>query len=223
MQRLVAPDQRADALRAADLVRRKRQQIGAQIALISQRNSSRAPGPHRHAGGRPPHAPGRRPRDRLKDAGLVVGEHQRDQRRGLPGARERLRQRRQIDARRRAVTATCSTMRGRKPPARQHRRMLDRRDQQPVAGRAAGPDRRRQRQHVGLGAARGEHHIARLGADQRRDLPRAPPRPGGARRGPSACTEDGLPTRSSAASHGGARLRAQRRGRIPVEIDAVQS
>ena len=38
---------------------------------------------------------------------------------------------------------------------------------------------------------------------------------------PSACTEDGLPTTSSAAAWRGARLRPQRRGGIPVEIDAL--
>ena len=61
-----------------------------------------------------------------------------------------------------------------------------------------GSARRRERQHVGLGAARGEHHVARLGADQRGDLlARLLDSRRAAR--PSAWTEDGLPARSSAA------------------------
>jgi hypothetical protein len=46
--RLVGQHQRADALRAADLVRRKRHQIGAERIDIA-RDAARAPGPHRHA------------------------------------------------------------------------------------------------------------------------------------------------------------------------------
>ncbi len=100
-----------------------------------------------------------------------------------------------------------------KPAAGAHRGMLDRRHQQ--LGRAGafrrGLDRRRQRQHVGLGAARGEEHVAGRAADQRRDLVRAPVRPGAARRGlrhaprtdcrepPAAPAAPGAPPRASGA------------------------
>ena len=75
----IAADQRTDALRAADLVRRQRHQIGAERLEIT---GDAARPLHRvdmqEAAGRMHDR--RRLRDRLDHAGLVVGEHQRDQR-----------------------------------------------------------------------------------------------------------------------------------------------
>ena len=74
-----APDERADALRPADLVGRERQQIGAERIDIAGDAPGRlhridmqqpAGGVHDRGG----------LRDRLHHAGLVVGEHDRDQR-----------------------------------------------------------------------------------------------------------------------------------------------
>ena len=79
--------------------------------------------------------------DRLDRAGLVVGQHDRDQRR-----RAAVEQRAQMhrDRRRRnGVTPMVPIASARKPPARQHRGMLDRRDQSAAATgcprRAASP------------------------------------------------------------------------------------
>jgi hypothetical protein len=160
-------------------------------------------------------------RNRLKGSGLVAGEHEGNQRPGsLPGERrETARERRQIDHagwRRRHPL----DRRGRKPAAGQHRRVLDGGDQQAAArgGAWSGAGQGRERQHVGLGSARGEHHVARLGGDQRRH--RAARVLAEAARGPAL----GMDRRRVAGSlerrdHDGARLVPQRRGRVPVEID----
>ena len=160
-------------------------------------------------------------RDRLHHAGLVVGEHQRHQR-----------PRRFGDAAAsaaRSIRPSASTgmssiaSRGNRPPARTEECSIA-----DIKSRVARPllvrglDRRRQRQHIGFGAARGEEHVA--------PAARRPARPPASRAcsirrraaRPSACTEDGLPGSASASRQ---RLRAprpQRRGGVPIEIAALQ-
>ena len=92
-----------------------------------------------------------RRRDGLNSAGFVVGGHQRDQRRRavFEGPTEPI----QIDQ---AIgrDAHPANQVGSKPPTRQHRGVLDGRDQQPL-GRLAthSPYAQPQRQRVGLGPA----------------------------------------------------------------------
>ena len=71
--------QRADALRAADLVGRERQQIGAQHGDIAIDAARRLHGIDMEQTARRMHDR-RGLRDRLNDAGFVIGEHQRNQR-----------------------------------------------------------------------------------------------------------------------------------------------
>ena len=92
---VVAPDQRAGALRAADLVRRRCVRRSAPSALISQ--AMRPGALHRvdmQQAARRMHDVGNL-RDRLDNAGLVVGEHHRNQR--PLGSRNARRERMQID------------------------------------------------------------------------------------------------------------------------------
>ena len=98
--------------------------------------------------------------------------------------------------------------------------MLDGRDQQKIPGTPVGAefDARGQGQHVGLGRTRGENHSARLGAHQCRDLcARA------FNQGPGGPTLRMHGRRIAAelagGNHRGTGLGAQRRRRIPVEID----
>ena len=83
-----------------------------------------------------------------------------------------------------------------------------------------GSARRRERQHVGLRAARGEHHVARLGSDQRGDLLARilDQPPGGAALGMHRGRIAGDLERGHG---GGARLLPQRSGCIPVEVDTL--
>ena len=122
-------------------------------------------------------------RNRLNDAGFVIGEHERNECPwSLEAARACASAARSI--RPSPVAGTRSTADGCKPPSRQHRRVLDRGHQQPLERLPMGSARRRERQHVGLRAARGEHHVARLSSNQRGDPRRGHPQSAAGRRGP---------------------------------------
>ena len=118
------------------------------------------------------------------------------------------------------VTPISSTIPAGKRPPPAHRRMLDRRDQKPRA--SAGMSSallvcRSQGQHVGLGRTRGEDDVARRGTDQRRHL--LPCELDQAARGPAlAMDRGGIAELVERRHHRGARLRAQRRRRVPVEV-----
>ena len=166
---IAAADQRAGALRAAELVRGKAHQIGAQLADIAI-DPARRPAPRRHAARRWRHARSSAiSRDRLDHAGLVVGEHHRDQRTLGPsnGASKSMKIDHAVAGHRQFLDRI-----GGKPPAAAHRRMLDRRDKQPVAQRLAPADldRRASAPACWLRWRRGEGDVLGLGADQRRDL-----------------------------------------------------
>ncbi len=111
--------------------------------------------------------------DRLHHPGLVVGRHDRDQRRwrALPFALgQPPLQGGKIDDAVRSYAEFVNPGR-RKTAAAAHRRVLDCRDQQALAAARlvlGGFKGRRQRQHVGFGRAGGEHDVAGLRSDQRR-------------------------------------------------------
>jgi len=95
--------------------------------------------------------------------------------------------------------------------------MLDGRDDEPLAPPATTSARRKS-QHIGLGPAGREHDVPRLGAHERGDLLAGPlddPPRGAAFGMDRGRVSDDVERRQ----HGGARRRAQRRGRIPVEVD----
>ena len=161
-------------------------------------------------------------RDRLDHAGLVVGEHERDQRPRTPARASALKpplERRQIDDPS-SVTGSSSTCSRSKAPARQHRRMLDRRDQQPVARRPAGSPTAMASAPAYWPRSPPEVKVTQRGSPPTRaaTLSRASSIDWRAAR-PSACTEEGLPASVERGQHRRPRLRAQRRRRIPVEID----
>ncbi len=196
---VVASHQRAGALRAAELVRRQADQVGAERRSGCNR-CARRPARRRHAA-----APlaawtmaamaaigWMTPVSLLASITDTSGRSARGQ---------AAFQRGQIEQ---AVAGDRQLLDrlGRKTAAAAHRRVLDGGDEQPVARRLAAAElqRRRQRQHVGLGGAGGEGDVT--------GGPRRPgPRPARAAFStsaraarPSAWTEEALPVRSSAAS-----------------------
>ena len=183
MNILTAADERADALRSADLVGRKRRS-SRRRARRYRRQYARAPAPRRR-GARPPAActiAAASATGCTTPVSLLASMSETSGRDALPGG---LGQRRKIDA---AVRRDGNILdrTARKAAAGPHRGMLDRRHQEPVARLlfVRGLDRRRQRQHIGLGPARGEEHVAGLRPDERRHLLRAPARPAAGQRGP---------------------------------------
>ncbi len=114
-------------------------------------------------------------RDRLDHAGLVVGEHDRDQR---AQSFRRVSREPALQRSRGRLAPPRSPERCRPHAARSGRRsrtdgcsIADTSSRsQPLATSVGPGEARRQRHHVRLGAARREHDVARLGADQRGDL-----------------------------------------------------
>ena len=155
-------------------------------------------------------------RDRLDHAGLVIGEHHRNKR--MLGPSKRASKSMKIDHTVAGDRQFFDRF-GRETPAAAHRRMLDRREKQPVAQglNAADLDRRGQRQHIGFGGATGEGDVLGLAAGQIRDFfpchfNELASRPSfGMDRGRIA----GQPQRGD---DGGVRLLPQRGGGIPVEV-----
>ena len=189
--------QRADPLRAANLVRRQRHQIGTQIVDIES-EFFQTPGSRRHAAARPPDARVRRPAAigcsapvsllasiTETSAGGAFGEHARSWSRSTTPSRVTpMRSMRSAANRPPASTEACS--------------IAETTADQPACrpSRAA----RRQRQRIGLGPTGGE---IRRSAARRRPPPRSLARASSTSRRaarPSAWTDDGLPPRSIAAA-----------------------
>ena len=139
-------------------------------------------------------------RDRLHDAGLVIGEHERNQRPRRFGDGRRPSAARSSRPSRIDRDSSIAS-RAKRPPARTETcSIAESRSSSRGRFSPATLDRRRQRQHIGFGAARGEKHVARPRADQRRHLlARLLDRRRAAR--PSAWTEEGLPGSASAAAN----------------------
>ena len=163
-------------------------------------------------------------RDRLDHAGLVVGVHDGDEH-PLATPIEFLDPRLeppQIDNPVRSYGDFLNLI-SREPPAAADGGVLDRAHQHTVepATVARTLDGRAERQRVGLGSARGEHHVAGLGTDQRGDLlPRHLDQVAGR---PALTMDRGRITDLiESRQHGGACHRAQRRRRVPIEIDAIR-
>ncbi len=160
----------------------------------------------------------RRVRDRLQRAGLVVGQHDGDEC-GCAG-RQQASQSLEIDD---AVArdGRVLDLGRRETPAGEHRRMLDRRDDQAGDGAAGNAPPRRQRLRVGLGAAGGEDHMIEFCAGGSCDLrPRLLDQPA---RGTAFGVHGGwIAGDFEGSRHRRPPLRTQRRGRIPVEIDTVR-
>ena len=126
-------------------------------------------------------------RNILHHARLVIGEHDRDQRRKRIG-REHPIERIEIDA---AIGQRRNGLRFRRVAA--HRIMLDGGNQQTASGETG------ERQRIRLAAAAGEDDLVGARIDQQRDgiarlVEHAP------RRRPARCTDDGLPVAFSAAA-----------------------
>ena len=127
-------DQRADALRTADLVRRQRQKIGAQVIEIERDSPRRLDRIHMQKTTRLVDDLSDLA-DRLNNAGFVIGQHDGNQRR-RPGQQRPQRVARPPRPANPPESRACAS--GAKAPASQDGRMLDRRNQQPVDARA-GP------------------------------------------------------------------------------------
>ncbi len=155
-------------------------------------------------------------RNRLNNTGLVVGEHERNERPALERGHAPF-ERRNVDL---PVSGHGQPLdrRRREPPAGEHRGMLDRRNQEFVARRSINC--RRERQHVGLGAARGEHHVARVGSHERGHL--VPRLLDQAARGAALHMDRGrIAGRRQRRQRRRARLVAQRRACVPIKINAL--
>ena len=152
----------------ADLVGRERQQIGAQHGDVAIDTARRLHGIDMEQTAR--RMNDRRGfRHRLNDAGFVVGEHQRNQRPRRFG--NGFGERRQIEPTLRIDRQFLDCLAG-KASARAHRDVLDGREQKFRSRKlvAGDLDCRRQRQHIGFGAARGKKHVTGACPDQCRDL-----------------------------------------------------
>ena len=157
------------------------QEIGTQGADIA-RNPSRAPGPRRHAGGRPPRGRVAPPRETgwMTPVSLLASMIETSA--AAPERSQAPFERRKVDL----------TLRGHRQVARRFAAEIDRR-RAPRDARCADSRlevastaraRGHERQHVGLGAAGGEDHVARARRRPARRPVRAPARSAGARRGP---------------------------------------
>ena len=201
-------DQRANARRAADLMRRQGYQIGADRRRVERNPAGRL---HRVAMKQravPPRDAGDIG-DRLYDAGLVVGEHDRNQR----GARvigektvERIETQKAVavdrDAFRRGIGV-------------QDRVMLHSRNQH------AAPSAAADRQIIGLGAAAREDYSGRGRADQRRHR-FAIPLDCAARSPTPAMHRGGIAATAECCGQRRQCFRAQRRCCVPVEIGCAR-
>ena len=212
--------QRAGALHAADLVRRKRQQIGAERADIARDASRRLHGVDMEKAARRVHDGGRF-RDRLDHAGLVVGEHERDER-PRRSARTAPRSAGKIErARRNRPEFPRSPRAANRPPARTEECSI-----------AEIKSRSRGRFSLAVSIAGvsasilasvpldGENHI---GPAARRPARATSSRACSIRcraARPSACTDDGLP--AATARRKPRAPRPQRRRGVPVEIAALR-
>src|SRR6266566_227226 len=210
-----SPNERADALGGADLVPGQGQKIspeGVDIAGNSTRGLDRVD--MQRAARRVDYA--RSLRNRLNNAGLVVGKHERNERSALERSHAPL-ECRKVDLPASAHRQALDSRR-REPPAGEHRGMLDRRNQELAARRFLGC--RHERQHVGLGAARGEHHAARLGSHQPGHLlPRLLDQTA---RGAALDVDRGRITgHFQRGERGRARLLPQRRAGVPVKINTL--
>ena len=198
----LADDEGADALGSAELVRRKRQEIHAEGIHVDRQLAARldriAMDAHALPMGQLDDGT-----DGLDHAGLVVGEHDRDQCR--TGSRQLPLECRQVQAPlgidRNPHGIRCG---------REHGLVLDGRDGNRTARGA-------QRLIIGLGAAAREHHLGRRGPDHGRDQPArvlegAPRLAAGSMHGRRIAhtLEDFV--------HGHDHGRPDRRGRIVVEI-----
>jgi hypothetical protein len=155
-------------------------------------------------------------RNRLNDAGFVIGQHERNQRPAAlapPGIGKRAKVDPPIAGGRHPRTARLQTAPG------QHRRMLDRRDQQPVERLPIGPLAGASASM--LASVPPEVNTTLRGSARRARRPaRGPPRSGAGRRGPRRAPRTDC-RRTSSAPCGGARLRPQRSGCVPVEVDTL--
>ena len=218
-QQTLGQDQRADALWAADLVRRKRHKIGAHRIDIKRYFSKGLDRVDMQQSARGMDDFGRL-RDRLNRAGFVVGQHDRHQCRRpvrrAPGADGPDPPGRNA-SRRRSRSPRAETAR---PQAPRHAR-----SPRPAAAEPGGPDPRRS---PGVSASALASVPPEVKTTSRGSAPTAAATAALAsstsRRAlrPSAWTEEGLPARSHAAAIASPRLGAKRRGRIPVEIDPVR-
>ena len=151
--------------------------------------SCRPPGPRRNGRARPAHA--RMPRSR-RPAGSRRSRCWRASPRPAPAVSSPASS--SASAARSTRPLRSTGIRSASGHCPQHRIMLDRRDQHPLA---AGAE---QRQVVGLGAAAGEDDARGRRADQRRDRRRGRARSAARAARPQRCTEDGLPHGASAAA-----------------------
>ena len=131
--RLVAPDQRADALGPADLVRRHRHKIGAQRLDIAGNPARRLDRIDMQQAARRMHQVGRLGTGWITPVSLLASIRETS---GRPPAASCAARAPPDRPRPLASTRTVSTCRPNRPP-RQHRRMLDRRHHQPLAAPAA--------------------------------------------------------------------------------------
>ena len=158
--------------------------------------------------------------DRLNDAGLVIGEHQRNQRRG--DFATACGQRREIEP---AIRVDRQSPRSRR--AETGRRPAPRRVRSPRAKAAARGRFSSQSSIAGVSAS----ILASVPLEVKNTSPgRAPTSAATCSRArsitrraarPSACTEDGLPGAPKRIGKRRLRLLAQRRGGVPVEIAAL--
>ena len=183
---LAAYDERADAVRAADLVPGQGQGVDAG-ARRSRRGRSPTAWTASVCTGMPcAPASSTTSATGCEGADLVVGPHHRDQGDGLRVALDRLAQRVEVEA---ARPVDRQQLDGRalllaEPEQRvEHGVVLDGAGQDPhpsLVGVAPRPVEALERQVVGLGAAGGEDDLARAGSSAPgRSSPGTPPRPGG--------------------------------------------
>ena len=138
---------------------------------------------------------------RLDHAGLVVGGHQRDQRLcALGGSRVRGVPRSSPSEATPSRSAPKRSTDGKSPPASTEtcsmaETMAASQQPRPACSRFAA-----QRQRIGLRAAGGENHVARLGPDRRGNLLAGVAHQAWRAARPSPWTEDGFPTTSMAAA-----------------------
>ena len=221
-QGLAAGDQRAGALRSAQLVGGEDQEVGTDFLQIERNAPGRLYRVDQQQATMPVYD-GRRLADRLDDAGFVVDRHHRHQRQtrdGLLGGKQafdRLEIRQPLGGHR-----NFADLIGRESAALAHCRMLDRRDVEVTdrQSRLAHTVGGRQHQVGGFGRAAREDDIGRCCADERRHLAagRLDDRPGCA---PLGMHGTGIARKGKRLGHGNMRRRHQGGGCIPVEIDAL--